>query len=178
MTVEYLERQIWCATGSSERGDIFMAWSDRPWVLDGAAVRVSMVGFDSGDEIIRCLDGKLVNDINPDLTSAIDLTSTVALFENQNVGFLGMMKGGPFDIDANTAERMLNAPLNLNGRPNSDVVRPRMNAKDITSRWSNTWIIDFAEMALDEASRYEQPFSYVRDVVKPVRDTVRDEGMR
>lgn len=26
-------------------GDIFMAWSDRPWVLEGAAVRVSMVGF-------------------------------------------------------------------------------------------------------------------------------------
>lgn len=26
-------------------GDIFMAWSDREWVLDGAAVRVSMVGF-------------------------------------------------------------------------------------------------------------------------------------
>ncbi len=29
-----------------ESGDIFMAWSDRDWVLDGAAVRVSMVGFD------------------------------------------------------------------------------------------------------------------------------------
>ena len=31
-------------------GDIFMAWSDRAWVLDGAAVRVSMVGFDAGAE--------------------------------------------------------------------------------------------------------------------------------
>jgi very-short-patch-repair endonuclease len=30
-----------------ESGDIFMAWSDREWVLDGAAVRVSMVGFTS-----------------------------------------------------------------------------------------------------------------------------------
>ena len=26
----------------------FMAWSDRPWILDGAAVRVSMMGFDDG----------------------------------------------------------------------------------------------------------------------------------
>lgn len=28
-----------------DSGDIFMAWSDRDWVLEGAAVRVSMVGF-------------------------------------------------------------------------------------------------------------------------------------
>lgn len=29
-------------------GDIFFAWSDEPWILDGAAVRVSIVGFDDG----------------------------------------------------------------------------------------------------------------------------------
>ena len=28
-------------------GDIFFAWSDRPWILDGAAVRVSKVDFDN-----------------------------------------------------------------------------------------------------------------------------------
>ncbi len=32
-----------------QTGDIFMAWSDRDWILDGAAVRVSMVGFDDGE---------------------------------------------------------------------------------------------------------------------------------
>jgi type II restriction/modification system DNA methylase subunit YeeA len=31
-------------------GDIFMAWSDRDWILDGATVHVSMVGFDDGSE--------------------------------------------------------------------------------------------------------------------------------
>ena len=36
--------------GIKATGDIFMAWSDRKWVLDGAAVRVSMVGFDAGAE--------------------------------------------------------------------------------------------------------------------------------
>ena len=29
-----------------QSGDIFLAWSDKPWILDGAAVRVSIVGFD------------------------------------------------------------------------------------------------------------------------------------
>ena len=36
--------------GIKATGDIFMAWRDRAWVLDGAAVRVSMVGFDGGTE--------------------------------------------------------------------------------------------------------------------------------
>src|SRR5438067_5017992 len=39
-----------------ETGDIFMGWSDRPWVLEGAAVRVSLLGFDGGREQNRTLD--------------------------------------------------------------------------------------------------------------------------
>ena len=38
-----------------ESGGIFMAWSDRPWILDGAAVRVSIVGFDDGSQKERTL---------------------------------------------------------------------------------------------------------------------------
>src|SRR5690606_32646372 len=29
-----------------QTGNFFMAWSDRDWILEGAAVRVSMIGFD------------------------------------------------------------------------------------------------------------------------------------
>ncbi len=35
-----------------ETGDIFWAGVDRDWVLDGAAVHVSMVGFDDGSETV------------------------------------------------------------------------------------------------------------------------------
>ncbi len=46
-------------------GDIFYAQADRPWVQDGVAVRVSMVGFDDGSEHHRLLneekDGEAVN---------------------------------------------------------------------------------------------------------------------
>src|SRR6266567_5589238 len=45
-------------------GGIFFAESDRPWVLDGANVHVSMVGFDDGSEKKRVLDGKPVSVIN------------------------------------------------------------------------------------------------------------------
>jgi len=58
-----------------ETGGIFMAWANRPWVLDGAAVRISMVGFDDGRETTFTLDGGRVAVVNSDLTSHADLTS-------------------------------------------------------------------------------------------------------
>ena len=41
-------------------GRIFEAWADEPWVLDGAAVRVSLVCFDGGKAGISRLDGTKV----------------------------------------------------------------------------------------------------------------------
>ncbi len=38
-----------------ETGGIFMAWSDRQWILDGATVHVSMIGFDNGSADTRTL---------------------------------------------------------------------------------------------------------------------------
>src|SRR5271157_1614356 len=104
-------------------GDIFMAWSDRPWILGGASVRVAMIGFDSGFEKNKVLDGHPVTDINSDLTTGSDLSSAKALPENSGLCFLGVMKGGPFDLVPDVAQKMLAAPLNPNGRPNSDVVK-------------------------------------------------------
>ncbi len=33
-----------------ETGDIFLAWADEAWVVEGAAVHVSFVGYDDGSE--------------------------------------------------------------------------------------------------------------------------------
>ena len=49
-----------------ETGDIFLAWSDEPWVLDGAEVRISIVGFDDGTEQGRQLNGEDVPIIKSD----------------------------------------------------------------------------------------------------------------
>jgi type II restriction/modification system DNA methylase subunit YeeA len=99
----------------TESGGIFMGWSDRAWILDGAAVRVSIVGFDDGTDSEHSLDGKSVAAVNSDLTSAVDVTQVCQLEENGNLAFLGMMKAGPFDIDAKTAQRMLVSQLNPKG---------------------------------------------------------------
>ncbi|WP_217155933.1 class I SAM-dependent DNA methyltransferase [Sphaerobacter thermophilus] len=157
-----------------ESGDIFMAWDDEPWVLDGAAVRISMVGFDDGTEKTRTLDGVPVAAINPDLTGALDLTTARPLAENLNIAFMGDTKGGPFDIPGDLARQMLAAPLNPNGRPNSDVIVPWVNGLDITRRPRDMWIIDFGpDMPLEQAALYEQPFEYVKKHVYPVRQKSR-----
>lgn len=153
-----------------DSGDIFMAWSDEPWVLDGAAVRISLVGFDRGEEAQHTLNGQSVSTINADLTASLDLTAAQPLPENRNLAFMGDTKGGPFEIPAALAQQWLALPINPNGRPNSDVLRPWLNGLDITRRPREMWIIDFGtEMNEAEASLYEVPFEYVRTYVQPVR---------
>ncbi len=155
-----------------ETGGIFFAESDRPWILDGAAVRVSMVGFDDGTETDKTLDGAPATAINPDLTGALDLTEARPLSANLDIAFMGDTKGGPFDIPGDLARQMLAATGNPNGRPNSDVVRPWANGMDITRRPRDMWIIDFGtDMSLEDAALYEAPFEYVNEYVRPMRAT-------
>ena len=152
-------------------GGIFMAWSDRPWILEGAAVRVSMVAFDDGSEHSLYLDGSPTDHINPDLSSGADLTTAIALSENSSLAFQGVTPIGPFKISSDLGKSFLRAPLNPNGLPNSNVVRPCLDADDIASRGGNGYIIDFGtDMAESDAALYELPFEYVKTVVKPVRE--------
>ena len=158
-----------------ETGDIFAAHSDRPWMLDGAAVRVSIVCFDNGEQQGKELDGEDVTIINANLSAGVDLTQAVRLPENAGRSFIGDMKKGKFEIDSTTAADMLNAGGNPNGRPNSDVVRPWANALDITRRPREMWIVDFdMNISEYEAAQYETPFEYVKEHVKPFRDSVRN----
>ena len=155
-----------------QSGDIFLAWSDHPWILDGAAVHISIVGFDDGSETNRQLDGEAVQSINANLTSGVDLTAAVKLPENLGVAFMGDTKGGPFDIPDSLAQEMLATP-NPHGKRNSDVVKPWMNGRDITDRSRNMWIVDFGDMTEDQAALYEAPFEYAKANVKPQREASR-----
>ena len=156
-----------------ETGDIFFAESDRPWILDGANVHVSMVGFDVGAETRRSLDGTEVCRINPDLSTTVDVTVAVRLPHNADLAFMGDTKGGPFEIPNSLALGFLQEP-NPHGGPNSTVITPWVNGKDLTSRSRNMWIVDFGlGMAEVEASKYQLPFELVRERVKPQRDRSR-----
>ena len=56
-----------------------------------------MIGFDNGCEQTRMLDGALVQAINPNLTSSLDLTTARRLQENAKLAFMGDTKGGAAD---------------------------------------------------------------------------------
>jgi len=168
-----------------DSGEIFMAWSDEPWVVEGAAVRISLVGFDVGEETPRYLDGSEVRVIHSDLSGGhaagggVDLTKARRLKENLDIAFMGDTKGGPFDIPCDLALEWLALPPNPNGRPNSDVVRPWVNAMDLTRRPRGMYIVDFGvDMPEKEAALYEAPFEYVRKHVKPERDKNRRVSYR
>jgi hypothetical protein len=152
-----------------ETGDIFWAQSDREWILDGAAVHVSMIGFDRGQEEAQELDGCVVKNINADLTARADLTMRLHLKESSGISFMGPSAKAPFDVDAETARQLLSQRGNPNGRPNSDVVRPVYSAVDITKRSRERWTIDFGFMPIEDASQYHAPFEHVREHVYPIR---------
>jgi hypothetical protein len=162
-----------------DAGDLFMAWADREWILDGAAVHVSIVGFDAGQEDTRELNGQSVTSINSNLTAEADTTLAKPLKENEAVGWsIGTQKGGSFEFDHAMARQLLHSP-NPNGRPNTEVVCPWRNASDLTGRLRGLWIIDFgASMPEREAAGYEAPFEYLRKQVKPDRDTNRRNSYR
>jgi type II restriction/modification system DNA methylase subunit YeeA len=158
-------------------GGIFMAWSDKAWILDGAAVRVSIVGFDNGSQTVKTLDGHVVPSINPNLSSESDTALALPLGENSEIVFQGPVKVGKFEITSEEASRLM--PMgNPNGMPNSLVIKPWMNATDLVGRCRNLSIIDFGEMSESEAALFEGPFELVKVRVKPARMKNNDRQRR
>ncbi len=154
-------------------GDIFWAVSDQDWVLDGANVHISMAAFDGGAEETRTLDGRSVATINPNLTTAADVTQARVLDENKDLAFMGDTKVGPFEIPEALAQEWL-ALRNPNGKSNADVLRPWANGLEILRTPQKLWIVDFPPgMSEAEATQYEAPFEYAKEKVKPMRAKAR-----
>ena len=166
---------------------VFEAWSDEPWVVDGAAVRVSLICFgtpDSSSGLEPRLNGRCVDEIYTDLTArcgvtGFDLTGARRLRRNAGTAFMGDTKGGPFDVPGDLAREWLRLPANPNGRPNSDVLKPWVNGMDLTRRPSGKWIVDFGwSMTEADTALYEEPFQHVREHVHPMRQQNRRESYR
>ncbi|MDB5349200.1 MAG: hypothetical protein JWN86_447 [Planctomycetota bacterium] len=156
-----------------QTGDIYYAESDRNWVLDGATVHVSMIGFDDGSETVKALDGQPVETIHSNLTALTDVTQARRLADNLNIAFMGDTKGGKFDIIERIAVSFMDYP-NPNGRPNSDVLIPWINGMDVTRRNRNVWIIDFGVGTdIHQASLYERPFEHARKINQKSRESSR-----
>ncbi len=153
-----------------ETGDIFWAISDKDWVLDGANVHVSLIAFDGGVVLERMLDGKKVANISPSLAEEKTPIEAKPLTANRNMSYIGVALHGPFEMNECLAVEMLCSAGNPHGKPNSDVIRPTINAYEVTHRPDNKWVFCFSPtMSEAEASLYHAPFEYLRNTVWPVR---------
>lgn len=161
---------------------IFEAWSDEEWINEGAAVRVSLLGFGPIFPVDRSsrLNSLEVGSIHADLTAVdgLNLTTAIPLSENRGIAFQGPVKVGSFDIPGPQARQWLTFP-NPNGRSNAEVLRPWANGQDLAKRPSDTWIIDFgAEMTEADAVLFEMPIAHVIEHVKPMRETGNRESRK
>lgn len=155
----------------ANRFPIYAAWPDLPWVVEGAAVRVSIFSAGQNMTSTKTLDGMAVDEISSSLSTS---AFKVAKLEGQaSVIFRGPPKIGPFDIGGTQARQWLKMPLNPNGLSNAKVIRPLWIANDIVRRPSDRWIIDFSDMPKEDAALFEEPFGHTLQNVKPVRDTNR-----
>jgi hypothetical protein len=157
-----------------ESGDIFFAISDRDWILDGANVHISMVGF-SGRDARPCavvLDGSEVESINANLTTGSDTGASQVQTANAGIGWIGVAQKADFDPGAAAIDWL--AEPNVHGRPNSDVLRIVLNAMDLTRRPSFRWNVDFGMMGHSEAQLFEKPFEWVATNIAPSRKDHRE----
>lgn len=168
----------------TDRGTIFEAWSDEPWILDGAAVRVSIICFSRKCFTPRSLlDGEGIVSIYPDLTGhsagmeTADFTKAKKLSTNLGLCFQGIKKVGSFEISGDLARDWLKLPANPNGRSNKEVLRPYYNGLAITRRPTDIWIVDFGvERSEEESALFEAPFEHIVNTVKEKRQNVRRKG--
>jgi len=152
-----------------ESQNIFYAWSDRKWILEGAAVHVAIVGFTGIPESSHVLDGHEVATINTDLSAGVNLGLATRLDEQRDVGFIGTQKSGPFEVSWQQAHSLLATP-NAIPRSNFDVLYWWVNGQDVTGRHRGRWVIAFPpDATVEEAARYEAPFLHCREVVAPRR---------
>ncbi|MDD5139534.1 MAG: hypothetical protein PHY43_04640 [Verrucomicrobiales bacterium] len=159
-----------------ETGDIFFAESDREWILAGANVHVSMVGFDDGKQKDRTLNGELTKEIYSNLAGLEqDTTTALPLTSNAGIGFIGLLPAGPFAITSECAMQLIAQP-NLNGKPSSDVLRPYFNGDDLMKVPSRSWVIDFDDLKIDDAAKFDPVFQYVINNVRTARESSNDSN--
>jgi type II restriction/modification system DNA methylase subunit YeeA len=160
----------------SKFAPIFEAWADEPWVVDGAAVRVSLICFEWKVTPRNArLNGQPVEQVSSSLTSAIENGRALILPENKSYAYQGIKRVGQFEIPRQTAVEWLLAPANPNGRKNSDVLKPWASGFDVVRRPQDYWIVDYGwDTSHDDASLYELPFAHVQQFVRPERHGKRE----
>ncbi len=157
-------------------GHIHSAISTQPWSGE-AKVHVSIVNWSQEIAGGYRLDGLDVPTINTSLRSTVDVSEAMELRVNKGRCFQGVIPlGKGFNVNPATAAEWLAADPR-----NAEVVKPFSMGSNLAKNplgQPDRMVIDFGEMELEQAEKYELPFAQVRSLVKPERDKNRRETRR
>jgi hypothetical protein len=158
-------------------GQIIHAKRNQPWP-GSASVHVSAVNIFKGDwRSERILDERRVSQISAHLDESQSVIDPWDLELNSNICFQGsIVSGAGFVIDAELAEDLLQKnPLN------SEVVFPYLDGDDLTSnpgQSATRWVVNFAELSEEQASKYLLVFELLSNRVKEERQQHKDVNVR
>ena len=102
--------------------------------------------------------------------STIPIADVPSLPKNRRRAFQGFLPGAKFDIDRSTAERL----GGLQDAAYEKVVLPYLDGRDITrttDQKPSRWVIDFGQMALEDAMAFPGALDILRDQAKKARES-------
>jgi hypothetical protein len=157
-------------------GYIHSAVSSQPWSGE-ANVHVSIVNWAKQKPESCRLDDESVKEINTSLRSTVDVSEAVRLRANRGFCFQGVIPVGKgFNVEEATARAWIEQDPRI-----AKVVKPFSMGSNLAKNSlgkPDRWIIDFADMDLEEAERYAAPFRQVQELVRPERMRNRRESTR
>ncbi|MEA5575513.1 DNA methyltransferase [Anabaena sp. UHCC 0451] len=158
----------------SNGGIIHDAISTQVWSGD-AAVHVSIVNWTKEKQRQNFLDNVEVPFISSSLKTEISVTSAKTLVVNKGFSFEGCkLIGKGFIISETEAKEWIAANFN-----NQKVLKPMIDGRGLINSFEKLdWVIDFANMSIEEACEYKEPFNRVRENVKPEREKNKNKKTR
>ncbi len=178
-----------------------IAWAiaDHPWVIDGAAVRIAMttacraselrerpvlgrvdsegtstVPRDCGEESDTvAVTSRAVPTIHADLSGGADVAGAVALKSNLGMSFMGMtLIGHGFRVSRDEIRA-----LGFDPECPPAVIRPHMNARELTRTSEDRFVIDLHGLdAVAARECYPTLYQRLLERVKPEREQNKDQG--
>ncbi len=157
-------------------GYIHEAISTQVW-SGQANVHVSLINWSKREPNVHFLDNSRVSRINSSLSALVDVSEANHLKSNLKFSFVGVQTNSKgFYID----EELSSSWIKSNNK-NSRVLKFSTVAKDLTENPSckpTRWIVDFADMSIEEVSQYKLPLNHIKQFVKPERDVNREAVLR
>ncbi|MFN7311499.1 MAG: DNA methyltransferase [Vampirovibrionales bacterium] len=157
-------------------GIIHNALSSQIWSGE-ANVHVSLVNWCKNDNPTHCiLNHQPVEKISSSLTiEESEITKSFRLKQNLNICFQGVIPNGQgFIIESNLAKKYIAEDLKY-----EKVIKPFVTGDPLTDHYDlkpKRWIIDFAEMPIEEASTYPVVFKHLQKTVKDSRNKIKEEN--